>query len=179
MDRIIPVNQISDIPSQYQNSPIQLLFEYHNLGRPFDVYQNANLLVGMCMDHRNHLTMPENFAYIIRTGGANLRYSEFKVSYAIGVGQVRHIVLIGHSNCGMVNLHGKKEKFIQGMIDNAGWTEEQAEIQFNNYAPLFELGNSIDFILQEAQRLRTRYPGVTVAPLYFIIGQKELYFIKE
>lgn len=179
MERIIPVTQISDIPSQYRNSPIQNLFEFHNLNRPFDSYDSAKLLVGMCMDHRNHLTMPENFAYIIRTGGANLRYSEFKVSYAIGVGQVRHIVLIGHSNCGMVNLNGKKEKFIQGMIDNAGWTKEQAEIQFNNYAPLFELGNSIDFILQEAQRLRTRYPGVIVAPLYFIIGERPLYFIEE
>src|SRR5690349_20749969 len=63
--------------------PIGKLLEYHNLDRPFDVYPSAQLLVGMCMDHRKHLHMPDNFAYIIRTGGANLRYSEFKVSYAI------------------------------------------------------------------------------------------------
>lgn len=58
----------------------------------------------MCMDNRKHLHMLDNSAYIIRSGGANLRYREFKVSYAIAVGQVRYIVLIGHNNCGMVNL---------------------------------------------------------------------------
>jgi len=66
----------------------------------------------MCMDNRKHLHMPDNFAFIIRTGGANLRYSEFKVSYAIAVGGVRHIALIGHSKCGMVNLAARKEAFV-------------------------------------------------------------------
>ena len=46
------------------------------------------LLVGMCMDNRRHVYIPDNFAFIIRSGGANLRCSEFKVSYAIAVGQV-------------------------------------------------------------------------------------------
>ena len=41
----------------------------------------------MCMDNRKHLHIPDNFAFIIRSGGANLRYSEFKVSYAIAVGR--------------------------------------------------------------------------------------------
>lgn len=179
MDRLISINSINDIPEQYRNSPIQLFFEYHNLNRPFDVHENAQLLVGMCMDHRKHLTMPDNFAYIIRTGGANLRYSEFKVSYAIGVGNIRHIVLVGHNNCGMVNLYARKEKFLQGMVDNAGWNMEQARDQFNNFAPLFELGNEMDFIISEAQRLRIRYPKVTVAPLYYRLDQSQLYFLKE
>ena len=73
------------------------------------------------MDNRKSLRIPDNFAYIIRTGGANLRYSEFKVSYAIAVGNVEHIALIGHNNCGMVNLVSKKEQFINGLVDKAGW----------------------------------------------------------
>ena len=104
MKRLIHIEKPADIPEVYLNTPIGLLLEYHNLNRDFENYSNARLLVGMCMDNRKHLHMPDNFAYIIRSGGANLRYSEFKVSFAISVGGVKHIALIGHSNCGMVNL---------------------------------------------------------------------------
>ena len=71
-----------DILPDYQQTPIGLLLEYHNLSRPFEVCDSASLLVGMCMDNRKHLRIPDNFSFIIRSGGANLRYSEFKVSYA-------------------------------------------------------------------------------------------------
>lgn len=114
MYTLIPVETENDIPKQYQKTPIGLLLAYHNCDKPFDTYTGAKLLVGMCMDHRKHLTMPNNFAYIIRSGGANLRYSEFKVSYAISVGNVRHIALIGHNNCGMVNLMGRKKNSSKG-----------------------------------------------------------------
>ena len=81
----------------------------------------------MCMDNRKHLRMPDNFAFIIRSGGANLRYSEFKVAYAIAVGGVKAIALIGHTNCGMVNLVARREQFVQGLIDNGGWDRASAE----------------------------------------------------
>jgi len=107
------IDKISDIPREYLNTPIGLLLEYHNLNREFENYSEAQLLIGMCMDNRKHLHMPDNFAFIIRSGGANLRYSEFKVSFAISVGEVKHIALIAHSNCGMVNLASKKNIFIE------------------------------------------------------------------
>jgi len=56
------------------------LIRYQDFAAPHKQYVSAQLLVGMCMDNRKQLKIPENFAYIIRTGGANLRYSEFKVS---------------------------------------------------------------------------------------------------
>src|SRR5215210_3930799 len=104
MDRLAPVSTASDIPSEYRDTPIGSLLEYHNLDRRFDAYQQAHLLIGMCMDNRKSLRIPDNFAYIIRAGGANLRYSEFKISYAIAIGGVKCISLIGHNECGMVNL---------------------------------------------------------------------------
>ncbi|HEM48734.1 MAG TPA: carbonic anhydrase, partial [Caldithrix sp.] len=86
MNRLAPVSDIDDIFPIYQNTPIGRLLEYHNLDRPDDKYDTAELLIGMCMDHRKKLNIPDNFAYIIRSGGANLRYSEFKISYAIAIG---------------------------------------------------------------------------------------------
>lgn len=179
MDSLISVKKKEDILPDYRQGPIEKLFEYHNLNKTFDNYNTAKLLVGMCMDNRKHLQIPDNFAYIIRTGGANLRYSEFKVSYAIAVGKVRHIALIGHSHCGMVNLVARKNDFIHGLVNEAGWQPDKAEEHFNQYAPLFEIGNETDFVLSEAVRLRLRYPNVVVAPLFYRVENNKLYFIKE
>lgn len=179
MSRLLAVRKAEDILEIYQNTPIGLLMEYHNLNRDFEEYQSAQLLVGMCMDHRKHLHIPDNFSYIIRTGGANLRYSEFKVSYAISVGGIQHIALIGHNNCGMVNLHSKREQFIEGMIKNAGWDAQKAEEHFITYAPLFEIENETDFVVNEARRLREKYPEITIAPMFYDVNDNQLYFVHE
>lgn len=179
MNRLVPVSSKEDIFSELRDTPIGLLLEYHNLNREYEPYTQAQLLVGMCMDNRKHLRIPDNFAFIIRAGGANLRYSEFKVSYAIAVGGVRHIALIGHNQCGMVNLMARRETFINGLVENAGWEKELAEQHFINFAPMFEIGDEIDFITSEAKRLRSRYPKVQVAPLLYRVEDNLLYQVKE
>jgi carbonic anhydrase len=179
MSQLIPVEKNEDILPAYRNTPIADLLQYHNLERPFEPYQNANLLVGMCMDNRKHLHMPDNFAFIIRTGGANLRYSEFKVSFAISVGGIKHIALIGHTNCGMVNLISRKDQFIKGLVETAGWDKVQAEDHFLHFAPMFEIGSETDFILSEVKRLRLRYPKIMIAPMLYKVEDNRLYFIQE
>ncbi len=177
--RLIPIDRREDIPEAYRDTPIGLLLEYHNLDRPGGTYTQAELLIGMCMDHRKHLHIPDNFAYIIRAGGANLRYSEFKVSYAIAVGGVSAIALIGHTQCGMVNLVARRDRFVDGLVERGGWERERAEEHFRNYAPLFEIDNETDFVLSEAVRLRQRYPLCTVAPLLYRVEDNRLYGLAE
>jgi carbonic anhydrase len=177
--RLIPVTQYSDIPEHYRDKPIGRLLEYHNLGREFEVYERAELLIGMCMDNRKHMRIPDNFAYIIRAGGANLRYSEFKVSFAIAVGGVRAIALIGHTNCGMVNLISRRDVFIDGLVEAAGWEREYAEQHFLHFAPMFEIGNEIDFVTSEAQRLRARYPKIPIQPMIYKVEDNLLYLVEE
>ncbi|WP_042338074.1 carbonic anhydrase [Desulfosporosinus youngiae] len=179
MDKLIRVSSKDDIFPEYRETPVGLLLEYHNLHRSFDSYSKAQLLIGMCMDNRKYLRIPDNFAYIIRSGGGNLRYSEFKVSYAIAIGGVKAIALLGHNNCGMVNLYSKKEKFIEGLVENAGWNKKYAEEHYMNFAPMYEIGNEIDFVLSEAARLRLRYPKILVAPLFYNIQDNKFYLIKE
>ena len=179
MDRLIPVNSVGEIPEIYRGTPVGLLLEYHNCGRPLGSYTVAQLLIGMCMDNRKHLRIPDNFAYIIRSGGANLRYSEFKVSYAIAVGGVRAIALIGHTQCGMVNLLARKEQFIRGLVENAGWSTEEAEEHFQHYSPMFEIGNEVDFVLSEVRRLRIRYPKILIAPMMYRVEDNRLYLLRE
>lgn len=179
MKRILPITTAEDILPEYRNTPIGLLLEYHNLDRPYDQYESAQILIGMCMDNRKHLHIPENFAYIIRSGGANLRYSEFRVSYAIAVGGVKAIALIGHNNCGMVNLQARREQFIQGLVDNAGWPREEAEDHFYHFEPMHEIGNEVDFVASEAKRMRLRYPKILVAPMVYNVENNLLYLVQE
>jgi len=179
MNRLLSIQSVDDILPEYRQTPIGLLLEFHNLNRPVDTYDKAQLLIGMCMDNRKHLHIPDNFAFIIRAGGANLRYSEFKVSYAIAVGQIRHIVLIGHDNCGMVNLISRKDEFIKGLVETAGWQQERAKEHFLHFAPMFEIGSETDFILIETKRLRNLYPKIIIAPMFYKVDDNKLYFIKE
>gem|GEM_PF-6915953 len=71
MHRLCAVSERNQIFPEYRDTPIGLLLEYHNLGRNLDNCSQAQLLIGMCMDNRKTLRIPDNFAYIIRTGGAN------------------------------------------------------------------------------------------------------------
>ncbi|ABO48994.1 hypothetical protein Dred_0448 [Desulforamulus reducens MI-1] len=182
MAQIVPINTREDIFPQYLNTPIGNLIEYHNFNKHFTKsdkkYDHAEILIGMCMDNRKRLNIPEKFAYVIRTGAGNLRTSEFKVSYAIAVGGVRAIALIGHNNCGMANLKSKKQKFIDGLVE-VGWNRRAAEDHFENLAPMFEIGNEMDFLITETNRLRLRYPKILVAPMMYQLEDNRLYLLEN
>jgi carbonic anhydrase len=179
MNRLIPVRTLSDILPRYRGTPIESLLAYQNLSAPHGTHDKAELLIGMCMDNRKHLRIPENFAFIIRAGGGNLRYSEFKVSYAIAIGGVSAIALLAHTNCGMVNLMSRREQFIAGLVQRGGWDQEWAEQHFTHFSPMFEIGNEVDFVLSEAKRLRLRYPKILVAPLMYRVEDNLLYQLRE
>ena len=179
MDRLISIHTAENIPPVYHNTPIGLLLEYHNLNRPLDRYTKACLLIGMCIDNRKHLRVPKNFGFTIRSAGANLKEFEFNVSYAIAVGEVNSIALIGHSNCGMVDLTSKKDQFIHGLVEKAGWEPVDAEDHFLHNLPSYELRNVIDFTLSEVIRLRQAYQNIQVAPMYYKVEDNLLYLIRE
>src|SRR5471032_284724 len=149
MPQIIPVNYVSDILPEYQGTPAGLLLEYHNLGRAVGAVAAPQLLVGMCMDSRKSLRIPNDFAFVLRTAGANMRDNEFRISYAIAVGGVRTIVLIAHTDCGMARLGERREQFILGLMDAAGWDKERAVKHFEESAPKFGIRDEVDFVLRE------------------------------
>ena|SRR3989338_3615646 len=168
----------SDIPSYLLNSPFADLLQYHNLQSNFKNYDNPQLAIVMCMDNRKQLNIPNKFAYILRTAGARITGSEFKISFAIGFGDIKHVALIGHTQCGMVNLTSKKEKVVKGLIENAGWTYEQAENHFSSFAPFFEIENETDFVASESKRLKEKYPKVSFLPIIYKVEDGLLYLIE-
>src|SRR5947199_6169585 len=167
MPRIIPVNYRDDILPEYRGTPVEALLEYHNLGRAIGSMASPQLLIGMCMDSRKSLRIPNDFAFVLRTAGANMRDNEFRIAYAIAVGGVRTIVLIAHTDCGMAQLDRRRDDFINGLVKNAGWERTRAEQHFAESAPKFGIRDEVDFVLREADRLRAIYPLIFVAPLLY------------
>ena len=175
--QLIAILKEEDIPKNISNTPIEDLLKYNNLNFNFKEYQKAELAIVMCMDNRKQLNIPNRFAYILRTAGARITGSEFKLSFVIGFGDVKHVALIGHTNCGMVNLTSKKDKIIQGLIENAGWSKEQSENHFSSFAPFFEIENEVDFVVSESKRLKEKYPKIMFVPMIFKVEDNYLYLI--
>lgn len=179
MSALLPVHHRDDILAVYRTTPVADLLAYHNLRTPHRNHVRAELLIGMCMDNRIMLRIPDNFAYVLRAGGANFQRIEFKVSYAVAVGGIRTICLIAHDQCGMVNLRARRDVFVNGLVENGGWERQEAERHFALSSALFEIHDPVEFVLSEAQRLRERYPRVTVAPLFYQVGEGLLHQILE
>jgi carbonic anhydrase len=179
MPSIIPVNYRDDILPEYRGTPVELLLEYHNLGRAIGTTPAPQMLIGMCMDSRKSLRIPNDFAFVLRTAGANMRDNEFRISYAISVGGVRTIVLIAHTDCGMAKLDANRERFIQGLRDAAGWDEARAVKHFEVSAPKFGIRDEVDFVLKEAARLRSIYPRIRIVPLLYRVEDDLLYQLKD
>jgi len=78
MVKLYPLQGREDIPQAYLHTPIADFIAFHNFNEPLPSYKRAELLIGMCMDNRKVLRIPDNFAYIIRTGGANLKRVELR-----------------------------------------------------------------------------------------------------
>jgi carbonic anhydrase len=112
---MIPVESVSDVLPRYVQTPIEWLLRYHNLSEPLpSTSSRAELLVGMCMDDRKDLVIPNEFAFVIRAAGGNLRDHAFDISYAVAIGGVKAIALLAHTNCGMVGVRHKRAAFIRG-----------------------------------------------------------------
>ncbi len=165
--RLAPVRTRADILPHYCGTAVEELFAYHNLGQPMRSHTRAEMMIAMCMDHRKMLRIPDNFAFILRTGGGNLRPVQFKLSYVIAVGGVRAAALIAHNHCAMVGLKQRRDDFVDGLVEHAGWDREEAAAHFDASVPEFEIGDPLRFVMQESERLSLRYPKILIAPLHY------------
>jgi len=164
----------TDIPARYHGSPIAEWLRYHNLGEGPHTYDSPQLLIVTCMDHRVHLQVPKNFAYVLRLAGANLRHREFDLACVLAFAGIRHVCLVGHTDCAMESLKDRREDFISGLRKIAGWSETRAELEFGLFSPRLGIPNAVDFTLFEAAWLERRFPGVVVAPLIYDVKDGSL-----
>jgi len=171
----VPVDSPDDILQSYRGTPIESLLRCHNLAEPLSPSTgHAHLLVAMCMDHRKEFVIPNEFAYVLRSAGGNLRDSEFEVAYAIAVGGVDAIALLAHTDCGMSHVLSKREPFIEGLVQGAGWTPESAAEHLDDDAHRHRIGDAVTFVVDEGARLRTLFPAVRAAALLYRVDSDRL-----
>jgi carbonic anhydrase len=169
----------NDIPNEFRGTPVEKLLCYHNFRNKHDHYEHPEILIGKCMDYRVNLRVPPAFAYKLRTGGCNLGHNDFQVAYIVAVGGVRAIALIGHTDCGMVNLEKKRERFIKGFTEQSDWEPEQAAEFFDCFASENTLCRESDILFEEAARYRQWFPRLPVAVLLFRVEDRLLYLLEE
>ncbi len=179
MSSIIEINTVEDIPVGLRNTAAGKLLEYHNFKKPHDRYAQPELLLATCMDFRVNPVLPERFAYVIRTAGASLRSVDFPVSYAIGAGGVENIVVMGHTDCGMVQVHEHKEVFKEGLARRVNWPEQKSEDHFHACAPLHEIGDAVAFTLLQVVRLKSLYPGILIVAMLYDVATNKINLLKE
>jgi carbonic anhydrase len=175
MPRIVPADAVTAILDRYRGTPIEWLLRYHNLAEPLPPASGrARLLVGMCMDDRKDLVIPNEFAFIIRAAGGNLRDHEFDISYAVAIGGVTTIALLAHTDCGMVGVRKKRDAFIRGLVARGGWDEARAGDHFDKSVPLYEIEDAVASVVAQAAWLVGVYPGILVAPLLYRVEDDRL-----
>ncbi len=168
-----------DIPEGYRNTPIARLILHHNLRLPPDSHNNAEMLVLMCMDNRQALRLPHNFAFFVRNSGGTLNGVSFSISFAVAVGRIQHVAVIGHSDCMMVDLESRSAEFVRGLSECGGWERAVAESYFLYSCVLFKKKDAVDSVITEAKLIRSQYPGIVVAPLFYSLEDDLLYLIEE
>lgn len=177
-ERLIPVKETTDIPEQYLGTPIETLLRSHNLGEMFESPENPQLLVSLCMDHRKSLQIPKDFAYIIRNAGAYIEDAGFMISYALSVGGVKTIAVIGHNHCGMRAVSNKGTEFMQGLEKEHGWKHEDALVHYKMGVEKYAIADEIDSVHKMTKSLETHYDNLLVAPMMYLLEDNNLYLIK-
>ena len=178
-NKMISVMNEMDIPDGYRNTPIERLILYHNLNLQPDSYERAEVLVMMCMDYRQELKLPQNFAFFVRNSGGTRNGVSFSISFAAAIGGIRHIAVIGHNDCMMVDLESRRAEFVRGLSECCGWEEAIAESYFLDSCVLFKKNDTAGSVVSEVELIRSQYPGIVVTPLFYSLEDDHLYMINE
>lgn len=179
MSRLIAVDNPNNIPPALQGTPIEDLLKCQNFYEVENTSSNqAELVIGMCIDYRKHLHTPKNCAYIIRRTGANMQDSEFSIAIALSSG-VKYMALVVHNQCVMSDPHSKRERFIEALVNEHEWGKNEASQFFDQHATSREIDDAINFSLQESARLQALFSGLRVVPLLYKVDDDRLYLIRD
>lgn len=174
---MILIDKSEKIPAEYLNTTLQHLIEYHNLGYEFKEYEKPQLLIGTCMDYRINLRIPDRFAFVIRNGGASLKHNDFQMAFALSVGGCQAIAVIGHTDCGMVNLPSKHNLFVDGMTKRLNYEQSEADEFFRTKSIENEIYSEIEFTKKQAEQLKEKYPNIPVIAMIYEVKDNLLYHI--
>ncbi len=145
--------------------PVETLLQSHNSGVVFPPFTRPELAVVTCMDFRIHLQMPENFAFVLRTGGANPEPVEPYLAYSVARMGIGAIALIGHTDCAM--------QYPDPYVLNHLPTDEEHIRRYRAQIAALAIGEVEFFTRRQARRLGERL-GIPVVPLLYRVEDHRL-----
>ncbi|WP_333659950.1 carbonic anhydrase [Meiothermus cerbereus] len=145
--------------------PIHILLQSHNEGAIFPPFERPALAVVTCMDFRIHLHMPENFAFVLRTGGANPEPVEPYLAFAVARMGIEAIALIGHTDCAMQH----PDPYVLNHLP----TDESHIRQYRAQIAALAIGEVEPFTRRQARQLAARL-GLPVVPILYRVEDHRL-----
>ena len=177
--RLMQIKEREDLPDNWLSTPIEDFVAAHNFEKPIKSSGVPKLLLVSCIEFRFVPEVPRNFSYVIRTAGGRVSHMpgfEFALAYILANG-VRHIVTVGHNDCGMTKVNVFKPRLVAALIEQ-GWEEGQAHDFIEENAQRFEMSDEIDSLEFEFIRLKSLFKKVEIAPLFVSLASNRLHLPK-
>lgn len=175
--RLIAINSLSDIPPQFDGTPIEALLRSQNFYEVSDdTEQSANLIIGMCTDYRKQLHLPKDCAYVVRSPGANMKGQEFSIALALSYG-IEYMALLVHNHCIMSNPVERRRKFVRILAREHKWNIFEARRAFDRSVHELRIGDPVKFALEESVRLERLFAHLTVVPLLYDVDTDRIFLI--
>jgi len=171
--RLAKIAHPDDVPEKWRNTPISAFIGAHNFDEPIRPSGSPELLVATCIEFRFHPIVPPKYSYIIRRASGRLIGSEFSLVYVLSKG-VRHVVLLGHDDCGMTQVSQHGPGMIQTLVEQ-GWDPDRAKEFIAMNAGRYAIQDEVDSLKQEFFRLKKLFKKVELAPLFILLSSQRLY----
>ncbi len=172
-EALIDFQSREDIPSIWRETPIEAFIMSQNFGWPIQTTGKPELLIATCIEFRYAMPVPRMYAYVIRRASGRVIGSEFSVGYTLAKG-VRHLVMIGHNDCGMSRVPQSAPLMVDAFVDQ-GWRRETAEEYVKKHAARHAIGDELEALKEEYHRLHRLFPKLMIAPLFVSLYDGKLY----
>ena len=137
---------------------LEVLLSSHNSGRVFPAFETPQLAIVTCMDFRISLRLPERFAFVLRTGGANVSPIESYLAFSVARTGIHAIAIIGHTDCAM-------EKPDPYVVDSLP-TSEEMRAHYRSQIAALAIRDARTYTLEQTERLEMQM-GLPVIPLLY------------
>lgn len=137
---------------------IDILMQSHNDGVHYAAFEKPQLAIVTCMDFRIRLQLPDDFAFVLRTGGANPGPIEPYLAFSVARMGIHAIAIIGHTDCAMQ----RPDPYV---VNDLPTSEEQKK-HFRSQIASLAITDAAEFTVREAEQLQDLF-GLPVIPLIY------------
>ena len=167
------IEREEEIPERWRGTPIAALIAAHNFDTPITPTGKPELFISTCIEFRFMPKVPAMYSYVVRRASGRLIGSEFSLAYTLSRG-VRHVVLIGHDDCGMTQVSHHRPAMIEALVEQ-GWDRERAEEYVSMHAGRYAIQDEVDSLKREFFRLKRLFKNLELAPLFVSLRSDNLY----